>query len=320
MRAVLFRLLVLPMFRIGHLGSRFVWDPDVLDAMNPHTRRAYVGALRRLETWLDGQRLTDHALSRYLLYQADAGRGVSAVEQVVSAVRYFAKSSGRHGPAGPRTAAALKHVKRLSAGCGRGQAPSATLEEVETIVNTAPEPRTHSKGRRESVRRAERRAHAECALIAVLFMGALRVSEAAALRWSDVTAAEGGEGVRLWVRRSKSNPYGAEADVRFVKGILAEAVLRWREVAGADEACDGRVFGGLTAATLSRRVTAAARAAGIEKRLTAHSFRVGLTAELTRRGASLQEVMHAGGWKSPAMAAHYSAAARADGGAVARLM
>lgn len=62
------------------------------------------------------------------------------------------------------------------------------------------------------------------------------------------------------------------------------------------------------------------KSAGLKGNLTAHSFRVGLAAELTRRGASLQEVMHAGGWKSPAMAAHYGAAARAGGGAVAKYL
>ena len=191
------------------------------------------------------------------------------------------------------------------------------------MVGTAETPSTRADGRQESQDCAQRRGLMDIALVAVLFMGALRVSEAAALRWSDVVETDDGTGAYIWVRRSKTNPYGADADVRFVKGELAEALLRWREAAGADESCengDGLVFGGLTAATLSRRVTAAARAAGIKRRLTAHSFRVGLAVELTRLGASLQEVMHAGGWKSAAMAAHYSAAARAEGGAVAKYL
>ena len=145
-------------------------------------------------------------------------------------------------------------------------------------------------------------------------MGALRVSEAAALRWDDVGESDGGRGLHVWVRRSKGNPYGADSDVRHLKGAMAKALLRWREASGAGGAAGGPVFGGVTAATLSRRVRNAVRSVGLRRNLTAHSFRVGLAAELTRRGASLQEVMHAGGWKSPAMAAHYGAAARAEGG------
>ena len=59
-----------------------------------------------------------------------------------------------------------------------------------------------------------------------------------------------------------------------------------------------RVFGGLTAPSLWRRFTAAAKAAGIEARLIAHSGRVGLVSELTARGASTTDVMLAGNWKT----------------------
>ena len=320
MRTVVFRFLLFLVSRFHGLGPRFVWDPDVLAAMNGHTRRAYVRALKRLEEWLHGRLLTDGRLAAYLLHLAGRGLSASSAVQVLSAVRNFAEHHGVPSPDGPRTVAALKRIKLTCADCGQGQVPSATAEDVDAIVRTAGEPRTHANGRRESPRHAERRGLLELALIAVLFMGALRVSEAAALRWRDVTMAGDGQGVHIWVRRSKANPYGAESDVRFVKGVLAGALVRLREAVGGDGVGDGRVFGGLTAATLSRRVAAMAKAAGIAKRLTGHSFRIGLAVELTRLGASLQEVMHAGGWKTAAMVAHYSAAARAEGGAVAKYL
>ena len=68
------------------------------------------------------------------------------------------------------------------------------------------------------------------------------------------------------------------------------------------------------------RFTAAARAAGVERRVTAHSGRVGLTSELTSRGASPTAVMLAGNWKSSRMVALYSAGATAERGAVARYL
>ena len=317
-------------FRIHGLGPRFVWAVTVLDGMNCNTRKAYVGALRRLQEWLGGRRLTDEVLAEYLRHLAKIGRGASSLEQMVSAVGRYAKEHRLESPVGPRTVAALRRLRCLTVDRGRGQAPAATPEEVHAMVETAETPRTRADGRVESQDCARRRGLVDVALVAVLFMGALRVSEAAALRWTDVVETDDGTGAYIWVRRSKTNPYGANADVRFVKGVLAEALLRLRVAdgageigtgeVGAGEKGDGLVFGGLTAATLSRRITALAKAAGIRKRLTGHSLRVGLAVELTRLGASMQEVMHAGAWKSAAMVARYSAAARAEGGAVAKYL
>ena len=106
----------------------------------------------------------------------------------------------------------------------------------------------------------------------LLFMGGLRRSEAAALEWRDVTDARKEGCLLVAVRRSKTNPDGEAADVRFVEGDVA-------------------------------------RAAGIEPRLTAHSGRVELATELTTRGASVHDVMRAGNWKTVRMVAHYSAGA-----------
>ena len=63
-----------------------------------------------------------------------------------------------------------------------------------------------------------------------------------------------------------------------------------------------------------------AKAAGIEGRITGCSGRVGLASELTARGASTTETMLAGGWKTARMVAHYSAAATAELGAVAKYL
>ena len=128
----------------------------------------------------------------------------------------------------------------------------------------------------------------------LLFMGGLRRSEVAAVRWADVTDARDGDGVLLTVRTSKTNHEGDAADVRYLKNGAAKAIRTLR--------------------------AAAARAAGIEARVTAHSGRVGLASELTARGASTTEVMLAGNWKTARMVAHYSAGATAERGAVAKYL
>ena len=152
----------------------------------------------------------------------------------------------------------------------------------------------------------------------LLFMAGLRRSEVAALEWRDVTDARGDDGLLIAVRRSKTNPDGEAAEVRFVKGDVARAVRALRERRGAVEPTDRVV--GLSAQAISERFAAAARAAGIEPRLTAHSGRVGLAAKLTAREDSAHNVMRAGNWKTVRMVAHYSAGASAERGAVARYL
>ena len=136
------------------------------------------------------------------------------------------------------------------------------------------------------------------AIVACLFMAGTCRAEVAALEWRDLED-------------------GAAADVRLVKNGFAGAL---RSLRPADAAPDAKVFGGRDAQTIGRRFQRAAKAAGIERRLSAHSGRVGLASELTARGASEQEVMVAGAWKTSRMVAHYSAGARAERGAVAKYL
>ena len=184
------------------------------------------------------------------------------------------------------------------------------------ILATADQRRETGRGR-ESARIAARRAALDKALAAVLFQGALRRSEAAALEWRDIAPATTAGAILLTVRRSKTDQEGTAADVRYLKDAAAKAVLALQP---ADVDPPARVFGGLTPQQLGRRFTAAAQAAGIAARLTAHSGRVGLASELTARGASTAAVMRAGAWKTARMVAHYSAGADAERGAVARYL
>lgn len=78
--------------------------------------------------------------------------------------------------------------------------------------------------------------------------------------------------------------------------------------------------GGLSAASVNRRVQALATAAGIEGKVSAHSARIGLASEFTLRGASVQEVMAAGNWRSASMVRHYNAGVDAERGAVAKYL
>ena len=119
------------------------------------------------------------------------------------------------------------------------------------------------------------------------------------------------------VRRSKTNQDGAAVDVRFTKNGFAAALLALRP---SDAMPHWFVFGGLNGQSIGRRFAQACKAAVLEGDYTGHSGRVGLAVELVRRGASTTEVQLAGGWRSQAMVARYSAGIAASQGAVAKYL
>jgi integrase len=283
-------------------------------SVSNNTRRAYAGALRQLDNWLDGRRLDDAALAAYLAELHDAGRAASSAATAVAAARFRAKLAGNPSPAGEATARVLAGYRRTAAARGRGQARPFTAEDLAAVLATCHRPRRRGRGI-ESDQVAAERGRVDAVIAGLLFMGGLRRSEVAALRWADVEDA--GDGVLVAVRTSKTNQAGERADVRYLKNGPARAVRALRAALSPEPA--DRVVP-LSPQMVGLRFTAAAVAAGLERRVTAHSGRVGLASELTSRGASTTAVMLAGNWKSARMVAHYSAGATAERGAVARYL
>ena len=284
-------------------------------SISVNTRRAYLGALARLDAWRGTAPVDDALLAAYLAHMFESGRAPATAALAVAAVRFRATLAGQPDPAGEATARVLGGYRRTAADRGRGQAAPLTADGLAAILATAERPRTDGRGV-ESHTTAQRRGRLDAVIASLLFMGGLRRSEVAALRWADVTDASDGDGVLITVRTSKTNQEGDTADVRYLKNGAAKAI---RTLRAADAAPTDRVIG-LSPLQIQRRFTAAARAAGIEARVTAHSGRVGLASELTARGASTTEVMLAGNWKTARMVAHYSAGATAERGAVRKYL
>ena len=284
-------------------------------SISVNTRRAYAGALRRLDTWRGTAPVDDASLAVYLGALFEAGRAPATAALAVAAVRFRAKLAGQPAPAGEATARVLGGYRRTAADRGRGQAAPLRADGLAAILATAARPRTDGRGV-ESHTTAQRRGRLDAVIASLLFMGGLRRSEVSALEWRDVSDARDGDGVLLTVRTSKTNQEGDAADVRYLKNGAANTIRTLRAAAAAPT---DRVVG-LSPLQIQRRFTAAARAAGIEARLTAHSGRVGLASELTARGASTTEVMLAGNWKTARMVAHYSAGATAERGAVQKYL
>ena len=84
-------------------------------SVSPNTRRAYAGALRRLDAWLDGRELHDVTLAAYLAELHDAGRAASSASMAVAAACFRAKLAGQPNPSGERTARVLAGYRRTAA-------------------------------------------------------------------------------------------------------------------------------------------------------------------------------------------------------------
>ena len=297
-------------------------DQALRDSRAANTRAQYRSAWRG---WAEWSALNMHAtlpgdplaIAAYLAERVDQGAAAATVRTIRAAIRAGHVDTGADDPTGhDGVRRVLQGLTRQAAGRGRGQADPLTTDDVAAILATASLPRRTGRGMESEAAAADRGA-TDRAIVAVLFQGGLRRSEAAALRWADVQDAADGRGIVVYVRQSKTDQDGTAADVRYLKNGCAAALRQLRDrltVQRAGLRPDGtaQVLGGINGQSIARRLTAAASAAGIEGRITGHSGRVGLAVELTRRGAPEQATAKAGGWKSSRMVAHYSAAVAAE--------
>ena len=285
-----------------------------------NTLRSYASGWRAWEAWSGANHCQampagPMEVAAYLKHRAAQGAKVATVRAALAAIGAMHRFGGHPDPASHEIVrAAMKGLARQHAEPQR-QAQGLTLEDAVRLVSTATMPRQRPGGKWETIGAANRRGKVDAAIVAVLFQGGLRRSEAAALTWGDIEAVEGG--ALIHVRTSKANQEGQETDVRFCKNGFARALLALRPTNARPE---GSVFGNRNGQSIGRRFAAACKAAGLDGDYTGHSGRVGLAQELTRRGASTTETQLAGGWKTARMVARYSAGVAAEQGAVAKYL
>ena len=117
-------------------------------SLSRNTRRAYLGALARLDAWQGTAPLTDARLAVYLGAIFEAGRAPATAALAVAAVRFRAKLAGQPSPAGEATARVLGGYRRTAADRGRGQAAPLRADGLAAILATA-RPSPHGRpGRR----------------------------------------------------------------------------------------------------------------------------------------------------------------------------
>ena len=239
------------------------------------------------------------------------GHRPATLRTAASAIAFVHKAARMDDPcASPEVKKTLRSATRR-AGRSQKQAEALTEEAFAVIQSNACNPRRGRGGRFESEKTARSRGNLDVAVISVMRDAMLRISEAAALIWSDVATEADGTG-RLLIRQSKPDAEGAGA-VAFLSAPTMSALSLIRNLAeGA-----ASVFG-LRPNQISARIKQAARAAGLGEGFSGHSPRVGMARDLARAGIELTSLMNAGRWRTATMPAHYTRNEAAGKGAVAQ--
>ena len=84
-------------------------------SISRNTRRAYLGALARLDAWRGPAPVDDALLAAYLAHVFESGRAPATAALAVAAVRFRAKLAGQPDPAGAATARVLGGYRRTAA-------------------------------------------------------------------------------------------------------------------------------------------------------------------------------------------------------------
>ena len=158
-------------------------------SLSVNTRRAYAGALRRLDTWRGTAPVDDASAGR--LPRHDLRGGPRARHRRPRRRRCPVSGHARR-PAGPRRGRDRPRVGRLpSHGRRPGPGPGRPADARTGSPQFSPPPPVPARTAVASnpTTTAHRRGRLDAVIAGLLFMGGLRRSEVAAVRWADVTDA-----------------------------------------------------------------------------------------------------------------------------------
>lgn len=259
----------------------------ILESLAPSTLRAYRSDWSIFVQWcLQHQQsalpTTPEILALFLSQQASASINTSTLSRRCAAIRYAHLMAGHPTPTQHTTVSAtLKGIRRTHGRAPKRKTPT-TAQKLRLMLQQCP----HSlSGLRDK------------ALLLLGFSGAFRRSELVALEIRDLDFTE--EGLRVHVRRSKTDQEGQGAIVPILNGLQLKpvsALKAWLEAAEIKEGALFRPFtknGRLRNIPLSDRSVANlikryAHLAGFEaENFSGHSLRSGFLTSAAESGASL---------------------------------
>lgn len=261
----------------------------------PATRKAYLKDFELFGQWcqdrdLDVLPASPETVAAFLAHEADRGVKPSTIGRRCAAIRYVHSLGKKNGSSASPTAdervkAVVRGIRRTHGVAARRVLPAT----ADRVIAMAPRP----DGTLATLR--------DRALLLLGFAGAFRRSELVALDLADIE--EVAEGLRVTIRRGKTDQEGAGAVVAIVRGEVAcpvTALLEWLRTANITE---GPVFRSvrrgdhvqvarLTDRSVANIIKSHAERAGLDPtEFSGHSLRAGFLTSAAKRGASLFKMM-----------------------------
>ena len=273
------------------------------------TQRAYASDWRRFAQWCAVRHLETlpadpRVVAVFLAAEAEIGAAPMTVGRRLAAIGWMHRRAGLQPPQAREGAAAILEVVagiRRSHGVAPVRKQAVDADVLRDLLRATPG--------------NDVRAVRDRAVLAVGMAGAFRRSELVALRWADLERVP--EGLRLTIRRGKTDQDGAGATIAIPEGrrLRPKALLEaWIAQAGIAE---GFLFRRLTAGGLvtadpmsdraiARLVQARAAAAGYAAAdFAGHSLRAGFLTAAARSGASVFKMREVSRHKSMQVLADY---------------
>ncbi|MFP6868713.1 MAG: site-specific integrase [Nitrospinota bacterium] len=255
------------------------------------TRRAYASDWRIFTAWASERGITSlpaspEAVCTFLVSQPELGAKASTLGRRMAAIRLAHTSAGLEPPTASGVVKTTMKGIRRKIGTKPTQKAPATCERIMEMASHCPDTLLGYRDR---------------AILLLGFAGAFRRSELAALMVADLEETE--NGLRVHVRRSKTDQEGAGEVVPIIRGDRAcpvEAVKEWMNAAGISE---GPVFrrmlkGGRVGAerlsphSIGATVKCYAELAGYKAaEFGGHSFRAGFATSAAEKGANIFRIM-----------------------------
>ncbi len=255
------------------------------------TRKAYWKDFEIFGDWcherdLDVLPASPESVAAFLAFEARRGTKPSTIGRRCAAIRYVHSFGGHPIPTtDERVKAVVRGIRRAHGTAPRRMAPATS----ECVIAMAPRP----DGTLVTLR--------DRALLLLGFAGAFRRSELVALDVADVE--EVAEGLRVTIRRGKTDQEGRGTVIAIVRGKMACPVAALRAWLEAAEIAEGPLFrpirrGGhvqpfrLTDRSVANIVKHHAEGAGLDPdQFSGHSLRAGFLTSAAKRGASLFKMM-----------------------------
>ncbi|MDE0321356.1 MAG: hypothetical protein OXI97_15885, partial [Acidimicrobiaceae bacterium] len=168
--------------------------------VTPNTLRCYRSQWRRFVTWAAARSIPalpaepEHVAAYLAERFNQLGHKPATLRVAAAAIAYVHSTCELENPCShPDVRRTLRGATRV-AGKAQKQAKGLTAEALDAIEATACRPRLGKNGRQESARVAARRGSVDIALVRLMRDAMLRVSECAALTWSDIETVPDGSG------------------------------------------------------------------------------------------------------------------------------